>query len=99
MFIAALIVWGLLSRLLRRLIHATPLRGVDRLLGAVFGVLRGGVVLLALALAGFLYAGRALAGVAGVDRRRLAGPRVARPHAAAASRRVELASRLNHAAS
>src|SRR5512132_1352048 len=49
-FIAALIVWGLLSRLLRTMIHATPLRGVDRLLGAAFGVLRGCAVLLALAV-------------------------------------------------
>lgn len=49
-FIAALIVWGLLSRMLRTLIHATPLRGVDRLLGAAFGVLRGCAVLLALAV-------------------------------------------------
>ena len=45
-FIAALIVWGLLARLLKMLIHATPLSPVDRLLGAAFGVLRGGVVLL-----------------------------------------------------
>lgn len=46
-FIAVLIVWGLLARLLKILIHATPLSLVDRLLGAAFGVLRGGVVLLA----------------------------------------------------
>ena len=45
-FMAALIVWGLLARLLKMLIHATPLSLVDRLLGAAFGVLRGGVVLL-----------------------------------------------------
>ncbi|OYT99918.1 MAG: colicin V synthesis protein [Burkholderiales bacterium PBB1] len=48
-FIAALVVWSLLARLLKMLIHATPLSGVDRLLGAVFGVLRGGVLLLAVA--------------------------------------------------
>lgn len=48
-FIAALIVWGLLARLLKMLVHATPLSGVDRLLGALFGVLRGGVLLLAAA--------------------------------------------------
>ncbi len=48
-FIAALIVWGLLARLLKMLIHATPLSGVDRLLGAAFGVLRGGILLLAVA--------------------------------------------------
>lgn len=49
-FLAALIVWGLLARLLRFVIHATPLSLVDRLLGAFFGLLRGVVVLLAIAL-------------------------------------------------
>lgn len=48
-FVAALIVWTLLSRLVRLLIHATPLSLPDRLLGAVFGLLRGGVLLLAVA--------------------------------------------------
>lgn len=48
-FIAALIVWSLLSRLARMLIHATPLSLIDRFLGAGFGVLRGMVILLALA--------------------------------------------------
>ena len=48
-FIGALIAWGLLARLLKMLIHATPLSGVDRLLGAAFGFLRGGVLLLAVA--------------------------------------------------
>jgi membrane protein required for colicin V production len=48
-FFAALIAWSLLARLLKMLIHATPLSGVDRLLGAAFGVLRGGVLLLAVA--------------------------------------------------
>jgi len=48
-FVVTLIVWSLLSRLVRSLIHATPLSAVDRMLGAVFGVLRGGIVLLALA--------------------------------------------------
>jgi len=47
-FVAALVVWGLLSRLVRMLIHATPLSIPDRLLGAGFGALRGGVLLLAL---------------------------------------------------
>jgi membrane protein required for colicin V production len=46
-FVAALIVWALASRLLRALIHATPLAVIDRLLGAVFGLLRGVVLLLA----------------------------------------------------
>jgi membrane protein required for colicin V production len=48
-FIAALIVWALASRLLRMAIHATPLQAIDRLLGAVFGLLRGAVLLLAVA--------------------------------------------------
>ncbi len=46
-FIGALIAWGLLAKLIRMLIHATPLSVPDRLLGAGFGVLRGGVLLLA----------------------------------------------------
>jgi membrane protein required for colicin V production len=48
-FIGVLIAWALLSRLVRLLIHATPLSIPDRLLGAGFGALRGGVLLLALA--------------------------------------------------
>ena len=48
-FIVALIAWALLARLVRMLIHATPLSIPDRLLGAVFGLLRGTVLLLALA--------------------------------------------------
>ena len=48
-FMAALIVWTLLARLVRMLIHATPLSLPDRLLGAVFGLLRGGVLLLVVA--------------------------------------------------
>jgi membrane protein required for colicin V production len=46
-FIAALVVWGLAAKLIRMLIHATPLSVPDRLLGAAFGVLRGVVLLLA----------------------------------------------------
>jgi membrane protein required for colicin V production len=46
-FVAALIVWSLASRLVRLLIHATPLSLVDRLLGAAFGLVRGAVLLLA----------------------------------------------------
>jgi membrane protein required for colicin V production len=41
------VVWGLLAKLVRLLIHATPLSLPDRLLGAGFGLLRGGVLLLA----------------------------------------------------
>ena len=48
-FVAILLAWALLARLVRLLIHATPLSLPDRLLGAGFGLLRGGVLLLALA--------------------------------------------------
>lgn len=48
-FVLALIVWALLSRLLRMVIHATPLQVVDRVLGGGFGLLRGAVLLLAVA--------------------------------------------------
>jgi membrane protein required for colicin V production len=48
-FIAALLVWALASRLLRLLIHASPLQAADRLLGALFGLARGAVLLLAVA--------------------------------------------------
>lgn len=47
-FIAALLIWSLLARLLRMLIHATPLSLVDRGLGATFGVARAMVVMLAI---------------------------------------------------
>lgn len=48
-FFAVLLGWGLMSRMVRALIRATPLSGVDRLLGAGFGVLRGGVLLMIVA--------------------------------------------------
>ena len=48
-FVAGLIVWGLLAKLIRMLIQATPLSIPDRALGAGFGLLRGGVLLLAVA--------------------------------------------------
>ena len=48
-FIGVLLAWALLARLVRLLIHATPLTVVDRLFGAMFGFLRGAVLLLALA--------------------------------------------------
>lgn len=50
-FVAALIVWAIGARLIRLLIHATPLSIVDRGLGAVFGLLRGVVLLLAVTVA------------------------------------------------
>jgi membrane protein required for colicin V production len=48
-FLGLLVAWALLARLVRMLLHATPLSLPDRLLGAGFGALRGGVLLLALA--------------------------------------------------
>lgn len=48
-FLAALIVWTLVARLVRMLLHATPLSAFDRVLGAAFGLLRGGVLLLVVA--------------------------------------------------
>jgi acyl dehydratase len=48
-FLVVLIVWSLLARAVSALIGATPLRPLDRLLGAAFGVVRGAVVLLAFA--------------------------------------------------
>jgi membrane protein required for colicin V production len=48
-FMAVLVAWGLLAKLLRMLIHATPLSLPDRCLGGGFGMLRGGVLLLAVA--------------------------------------------------
>ena len=48
-FLAVLIVWSLLARLVRGLVRATPLRAIDRGLGGLFGLLRGGLVLLLVA--------------------------------------------------
>ncbi len=48
-FVAVLIAWGLLARLVRLVVHATPLSLPDRLLGGGFGALRAGVLLLAVA--------------------------------------------------
>jgi membrane protein required for colicin V production len=53
-FVGALIAWGLLARLVRMLLHATPLSAVDRVGGGAFGLLRGAVVLVvATTLVGF----------------------------------------------
>lgn len=49
LFLLALIVWGILSRLVRALVRATPLSVVDRVLGAGFGTLRGLIFLLVVA--------------------------------------------------
>lgn len=48
-FVLALVVWGMLARAVAGLIKATPLRPLDRLLGAFFGVVRAAVVLLVVA--------------------------------------------------
>lgn len=40
-FLLILVLWGLGAKLLRMVIHATPLSLPDRLLGGGFGVLRG----------------------------------------------------------
>jgi len=50
-FIVALVLWSLLTRLVRLLVRATPLSIVDRLLGGLFGGVRGVLVLLLIALA------------------------------------------------
>ncbi len=47
-FIATLIVWGVLVWLLSKLMKATGLGWLDRVLGGLFGVLRGGLVVLVL---------------------------------------------------
>ncbi len=49
-FFVSLLLWGLGARLVRVLIRATPLSSVDRLLGACFGLVRGVLLLLVLAL-------------------------------------------------
>jgi membrane protein required for colicin V production len=48
-FVATIIVWALGARLVRLLLHTTPLTGIDRVLGAAFGFLRGAVLLLVVA--------------------------------------------------
>jgi membrane protein required for colicin V production len=49
-FVATVFASGLLAWLLKQLIEKVGLRPVDRVLGAGFGLLRGGVILLAVAL-------------------------------------------------
>ena len=46
-FVASLFAWGLLAFLVKKLVDAVGLRPIDRVLGAVFGVLRGVILLLA----------------------------------------------------
>jgi membrane protein required for colicin V production len=49
-FIVALFTCGLISFLLKKMVTAVGLRPVDRILGAVFGVVRGLILLLAAAV-------------------------------------------------
>ena len=49
-FIASVFAAGLLSALMKKLISAVGLRPVDRILGAVFGIFRGLILLLALSV-------------------------------------------------
>ena len=54
LFVAVLLVGGLLTYLLGRLVQSTGLSGTDRLLGGVFGAARGMVLVIAVLLvAGF----------------------------------------------
>ncbi len=48
-FVVALLAWSLAARVVRMLVRATPLSLPDRVLGAGFGALRAGVLLLAAA--------------------------------------------------
>jgi membrane protein required for colicin V production len=48
--IGSLVVAALLARLARKLIEAVGLRPIDRILGAAFGLLRGFVIVLAVAV-------------------------------------------------
>lgn len=50
-FIAALLAWALASRIVKWVIAASPLTWPDRVLGAAFGLMRGGVLLLAITTA------------------------------------------------
>ena len=49
-FVAALFAWGLLAFGIKKLVEAVGLRPIDRVLGAVFGLLRGVILLLAAAV-------------------------------------------------
>lgn len=47
-FVAALFAGGMVAFVVRKLVAAVGLRPVDRVLGSVFGLVRGGILLLAL---------------------------------------------------
>jgi membrane protein required for colicin V production len=48
-FVATIVVWAIGARLVRLLLHTTPLTTIDRLLGAGFGFVRGALLLLVVA--------------------------------------------------
>jgi membrane protein required for colicin V production len=49
-FIGAAFIAGLITQLIKKLVAAVGLRPVDRTLGAVFGLIRGAILLLAIAV-------------------------------------------------
>lgn len=52
-FLIVLVIWSLGARLVRMLVAASPLSGLDRLMGAGFGLIRGALIcLLAVLVAG-----------------------------------------------
>lgn len=50
LFVATLFIWGLLAWLIKKLVHATALSLLDRLMGAAFGLARGVLIALVAAL-------------------------------------------------
>ena len=50
MFVASVFAAGLISALMKKLISAVGLRPVDRMLGAIFGLFRGVILLLAVSV-------------------------------------------------
>ena len=50
LFIAVSVVGGFISRAIFKLVHGGLMGSIDRLLGAVFGLVRGGIVVVALVL-------------------------------------------------
>ncbi|MCW7538274.1 CvpA family protein [Aquabacterium sp. A7-Y] len=48
-FVATLILWGLLAWLIKRLVHASVLSAADRVMGAGFGLVRGLLIALVIA--------------------------------------------------
>lgn len=47
-FAVALIGWSLVANLVRLLVRATPLSGIDRVMGSLFGLVRGALLMMAL---------------------------------------------------